>query len=172
MSRTSRSFVIACAAIVAAAGCSNSPASPSRSALPPPSTSASATGKRAPDPAPGRRLPLPDHFYVVALVAAQHPEALANACPERGGSWEFLDRVVAALRQEDSRWGYGGSSSAPGGASPDVVVYHFGAGPDEGSADVYAVEILVDRCGADPRPSWNAAAASTRTPFWTSRGRW
>ena len=131
-----------------------------------------ALARRAPDPAPGRQLPLPDHFYVVAMVAAQYPEALANSCPERGGSWEFLDRVVAALRLEDSRWGYGGSSSAPGGASPNVVVYNYSAGPDEGSGDVYAVDILADRCGAEPRPSWNAAASSDGKPFWTSRGRW
>lgn len=159
-------------AVVMAAACSQSPSSPSSSSA----TRAEITAtrvKRAPDPAPGSRLPLPDHFYVVAMVAAQHPEALANACPEQGGSFEFLDRALEALHAEDSRWGYDRKPAMPGGVSTDVVVYHYGAGQDEGTANVYEVDILSDQCSSDARPAWNVVTASGgQRPSWTSRGRW
>jgi hypothetical protein len=171
MSRTSPSFVIACVATLAAAGCNNSPNSPSSSHVSPAAVSAART-KRTPDPAPGARLPLPDHFYVVALIAAQYPDALANACPERGGSSDFLDRVVRALRLEDSRWGYNGIG-VPGEASQEIVLYNYSAAPDEGNSKVHAVDILGDRCGADPRPTWNVVTLPAgQVPYWSSRGRW
>jgi hypothetical protein len=166
-----RSAIVGSAALVAAA-CSQSPSSPSSSKVAPAEITMTRT-KRAPDPALGTRLPLPDHFYVVAMVAAQHPEALARSCPEQGGSWEFLDRVLEALHAEDSRWGYNRKSAVPGGVSTDVVVYNYSAGPDEGTANAYEVDILSDQCGNDARPAWNVVTASGgQRPSWTSRGRW
>jgi hypothetical protein len=118
-------------------------------------------------------LPLPDHFYIVAMVAAQHPEALAKACPENGGSWEFLDRAVEALHLEDSRWGYNRKPAMPAGVASDVVVYNHSAETDEGTSNVYAVDILSDQCGNSPRPTWNALSTSDSQPLaWTGRGRW
>jgi hypothetical protein len=107
------------------------------------------------------------------MVAAQHPEALARSCPEQGGSWEFLDRALEALHAEDSRWGYNRRSAVPGGVLTDVVVYNYSAAPDEGTANVYEVDILTDQCGSDARPAWNVVTASgAQRPSWTSRGRW
>jgi hypothetical protein len=81
--------------------------------------------------------------------------------------------VLEALHAEDSRWGYTRKSTAPGGVSTDVVVYNYSAGPDEGTADVYEVDILSDQCGSDARPAWNVVTASGgQRPSWTSRGRW
>jgi len=166
-----RLTIVGSAALVAAA-CSQSPSSPSSSKATPAEITATRT-KRAADPAPGSQLSLPDHFYVVAMVAAQHPEALARSCPEQGGSWEFLDRALEALHAEDSRWGYTRKPAAPGGVSTDVVVYNYGAGPDEGTTNVYEVDILSGQCGSDARPTWNVVSASGgQRPSWTSRGRW
>jgi hypothetical protein len=166
-----RSAIVGAAALTAAA-CSQSPSRPSSSSVPT-APAAAVRGKRAPDPQPGTQLPLPDHFYVIAMVAAQHPDALANACSDRGGSREFMDRVVDALRLEDSRWGYSRESAMPGGVSPDVVVYNHSAGPDEGTANVHGVDILTDQCGTNPRPTWNVVRATGgQPPSWTGRGRW
>jgi hypothetical protein len=53
------------------------------------------------------------------------------------------------------------------------VVYNYSAAPDEGTANVYQVDILTDQCGSDARPAWNVVTASgAQRPSWTSRGRW
>ncbi len=50
--------------------------------------------------------------------------------------WEFLDKVVDALRLEDTRWGYMWKRGVVGDASMDVIVYNYSAEPDEGTADL------------------------------------
>jgi hypothetical protein len=129
--------------------------------------------KRAPDPAPGTRLPLPDHFYIVHQVAQQFPGALLNSCQEHGGSWEFMDRVIDALRLEDTRWGYNWKRGIPGDPSLDVIVYNYSAGPDEGNGNVYALDIILGHCGPSPSPAWiNISGVGGAGAAWTSRGRW
>ncbi|MBI3262520.1 MAG: hypothetical protein HYZ58_05145 [Acidobacteria bacterium] len=146
--------------------------SPSPSPVPIP---APPPGGRTPDPPPGQRLPLPDAFSIVQEVARTYPSALKNSCQDSGGSWEFMDRLVDRLRQNDSRWGYNWKRGNVGDPSKDVVDYHFGRGPDEGSTDVYIIDVIGGHCSANPSPGWTDVTASTAAGGtigrWTGRGR-
>jgi hypothetical protein len=131
--------------------------------------------KRTPDPAAGTRLPLPNMAHIVFQVAQQYPTALAHSCQEHYGAagWEFMDRVIDALRLEDTRWGYNWKRGRVGDPSLDVIVYNYSAGPDEGNPNVYGVDILLGHCGPSPTPAWiNITGAGGSGAAWTSRGRW
>jgi hypothetical protein len=132
-------------------------------------------GGRAPDPAPGQRLPLPNMFHVVQQVANARPDLLRNSCQEHGGSWGFLDLVVDTLRTYDTRWGYNWKRGNVGDPSMDVIDYHYGAGRDEGSTEVYIIDIIAGHCGSSPGPTWNDVTEVTRQGGtigrWTGRGR-
>lgn len=125
---------------------------------------------RAPDPAPGQRLPLPNMFHVVQQVAADYPGAVRNSCQEHGGTWEFMDRVVEELRKHDTRWGYNCKRGNCPDISLDVVDYHYGPGPDQGSTDVYIIDILLQHCGSSPTPAWIDQTELTRQRG--TVGRW
>lgn len=133
------------------------------------------SGGRAPDPAAGQRLPLPNMFHVVQQVARARPDLLRNSCQEHGGSWGFLDLVVDTLRTYDTRWGYNWKRGRVGDPSMDVIDYHYGAGSDEGSTNVYIIDIIGGHCGPSPNPVWNDVTEVTRRQGtmgrWTSRGR-
>jgi hypothetical protein len=110
---------------------------------------------RTPDPPPGGRLPVPNRAAVVDQIARQFPNALRNSCQEHGGSWEFMDRVVDALRLEDSRWGYNCKRGNCGDPSLDVVAYHHLAGP------TFPGTVWIEHPEGGPG-----------TNGFTSRGRW
>ena len=133
-------------------------------------------GGRTPDPGPGQRLGLPSYgFSVVQQVAAARPDLIRNSCQEHGGSWAFMDLVVDTLRTYDTRWGYNGKRGNANDPSHDVIDYHYGAGPDHGSTEVYIIDIIGGHCGSNPGPSWNdvtgATAAGGSFGRWISRGR-
>ena len=118
-------------------------------------TNIGGSGPRTPDPPPGQMLPLPGYGAgVVASVAAAYPGDLANSCAEAGGNNTWLFRVVQALRQHDSRWGLNWKRKVVGDMSQDVVTYNFGAGPDEGTTNVYALDIISGHCGHNPQWNW------------------
>lgn len=127
-------------------------------------------GGRTPNPGPGGKLPLPNMFHVVQQVAAEYPAALANSCQSHGGTWEFMDRLVDRLRTWDSRWGYNWKRGVTGDPSHDVVDYNWGNNADEGTSDVYIIDVIVGHCGSSPAPTWIDV-----TPLgvgrWTGRGR-
>jgi hypothetical protein len=133
-------------------------------------------GPRTPDPAPGTRLPLPNMSAVIVQVANQYPAALRNSCQEHGGTWEFMDAVVDTLRANyDTRWGYNCKRGNCNDPSLDVIAYHYSGGNDEGSKDVYIIDIIGGHCGSNPVPVWNdvtgiTASQGTSGGF-TSRGR-
>jgi hypothetical protein len=130
-------------------------------------------GARTPDPPPGQALPLPGYGEAVVFeVARQFPGALRNSCQEAGGSWEFMDRVVDALRQYDTRWGYNWKRAHVGDPSLDAINYHFGRGASEGSRDVYTIDIIIGHCGPNPGPAWiNLTDPNGAGAMWTGRGR-
>ena len=132
-------------------------------------------GGRTPDPAPGQRLPLPNMFHIVQQVAAARPDLVRNSCQEHGGSWGFMDLLVDTLRTYDTRWGYNWKRGNVGDPSLDVVDYHWGRGGDEGSTEVYIIDVLGGHCGNNPSPSWNDVTAVTYNNGgvgrWTGRGR-
>ena len=131
------------------------------------------SGTRTPDPAPGQMLPIPGYAEaVVYSVAAQYPGALRNSCQESGGSWEFMDRVVDALRQYDNRWGYNWKRGHVGDPSLDAINYHFGRGTSEGSREVYTFDIIIGHCGSNPGAAWiNLTDFNGAGAMWTGRGR-
>ena len=149
---------------------------PSPNPTPPPAPGPGPTpGNRTPNPPAGQRLPLPNMAWVVEEIARNYPGALARSCQEHGGTWEFMDLVVDRLRQYDTRWGYNckrGNCSDP---SMDVVDYNWGSQPDEGTTQVYIIDILGGHCGPNPTPAWidqtQATANSGTIGRWTGRGR-
>ncbi len=127
---------------------------------------------RTPDPPPGQRLPAPNEFGVVVQLFAERPDLVARSCqPENGGTgtWEFLDLLVDRLRLKDTRWGYNSRRGVPGDVARDEVAYHWGSGPDEGSRDTYAWDVMGGHCGANPVPTW--ADVTSLGTLWASRGR-
>ncbi len=129
------------------------------------------SGGRAPDGSP-----LPGYGAgVVQAVAAANPAALRNSCQEHGGSWQFMDQVVDTLRTYDTRWGYNGKRGNANDPSLDVVTYHYGPGPDQGSTDVYIVDVIGGHCGSNPSPTWidvtGVTLSSGTIGRWISRGR-
>ena len=137
---------------------------------------------RTPNPTSGR-LPLPNMVHVVHQVINENPGILARhrSCqdPSHGGNpvtgWEFLDKVVDTLRLTDTRWGYNGKRGNVNDPSHDVVAYNYSSEPDEGTINVYIVDVLFQHCGDSPSAAW---IDQTRVTFeqntigrWTSRGR-
>lgn len=122
-----------------------------------PTTTTVTTGEptfRTPDPPPGQRLPLPNHAGVVVQVAAANPGDLRNSCQSSGGTWTFMDKTIDALRARDLRWGYNGKRGNSNDPSHDITDYHYGAGPSEGSTQVYIMDVINGHCGSNPTPTW------------------
>lgn len=130
--------------------------------------------RRTPDPAPGSRLPLPNRSSVVNAAFRERPDLVRRSCQDHGGTWEFLDYLVDKLREEDNRWGYNGKRGNAGDPSQDIVDYHWGAGPSDGSTQVYIMDIMLSHCG-NPAPAWidqtGATSAGGSIGRWTGRGR-
>jgi hypothetical protein len=86
-----------------------------------------------------------------------------------------MDLVVDTLRQHDTRWGYNWKRGRVGDPSMDVVDYHWGAGPDEGSTQVYIIDIIGGHCGSSPSAGWGDVTDKTYSAGgvgrWTGRGR-
>jgi hypothetical protein len=126
---------------------------------PPPAPAPPPPGNRTPDPPPGTILPLPAYGPTAVLtMAAQFPGALRNAC----GNHEWLLRLVFALRQIDTRWGFNWKRGRIGDLSEDVVTYNFGPGPDENTTNVYIIDVIAGHCGGNPGPTWIDQTQATR----------
>jgi hypothetical protein len=137
---------------------------------------------RTPNPTSGR-LPLPNMVHVVHQVVAENPGILSRSrsCQDssHGGNavsgWEFLDKVVDKLRETDTRWGYNGKRGNVNDPSHDVVAYNWGSQPDEGTTQVYIIDVLYQHCGDGPSPAWIDQTGVTfeqgTIGRWTSRGR-
>lgn len=125
-------------------------------------------------------IPAPNRFDIVQQVVDRNPGILSlkRSCQrnEFGGDhitgWEFLDKVVDALRETDTRWGYNGKRGNPNDPSEDVITYHYGPGPDQGSNQVWVYDIMLSHCGAGSAPTWNHITnVFGAGAVWTSRGR-
>ncbi|HXG90160.1 MAG TPA: Ig-like domain-containing protein [Vicinamibacterales bacterium] len=135
---------------------------------------------RTPDPPAGLRIALPDVREFLQQSAAARPDLLAQSCPT-GLKYQtnpWLDYMVDRLRTLDTRWGYNGkpnrSASDNGGqpvvAAGDEIAYHYGPGPDQGSPDVYLIDILEGHCGPTPRLTYRNFTGE-EPGFWTGAGR-
>ena len=118
----------------------------------------------------------PNMRHVVEQVAREYPRDLANSCPEEGGNWNFLDRVVERLRAIDGRWGYNCKRGDCRHVSVDVVDYYRGRGTSrsaaQNSTDVAIIDIISKVCGAgaNPSPTWIDQTEVTREHG--AIGRW
>lgn len=136
--------------------------------------------RRTPDPAAGQRLPMPDIQAFVRDAASARPDLLGQSC-DRGLKYvtnPWLDYMVDRLRTLDTRWGYNAkpnrtaadNNGVPVVVAGDEIAYHFGSGPDQGSPDVYLIDILQGHCG--PTPSLTYRVFTGEEPGrWTSAGR-
>jgi hypothetical protein len=127
-------------------------------------------GNRTPNPPPGQRLPLPNMSSVVYAMGNAYRGALLNSCAEHGGNNEWLFRVVQELRRYDTRWGLNWKRGRVGDMSQDVVTYNFGSEPDEGTTNVYILDIIVGHCGSNPQAAWIDQTEVTRQAG--TIGRW
>jgi hypothetical protein len=128
------------------------------------------SGPRTPNPPPGQRLPLPHMSAVVDAVARAYPGDLRNSCLSSGGNRVWLYRLVQALRRYDTRWGLNWKRGNVGDLSDDVVDYNFGSGADDGTTDVYIVDVIGGHCGSNPSPAWIDNTEATRRAG--TIGRW
>lgn len=125
-------------------------------------------GNRTPDPAPGQRLPLPDRASVVSQMAQQYRADLNNSCVTNGGNNTWLFRVVQRLREEDTRWGLNWKRGRVGDMSQDILTYNYGIGADEGTHNIYVIDIIGGHCGTNPSASWNdVTGAGGADAIWT-----
>lgn len=137
--------------------------------------------RRTADPPPGQRLPMPDVQAFIFQAANARPDLLlTQSCPRnlKYVTNPWLDYIIDQLRTLDTRWGYNGkpnrsaadNSGVPVVAAGDEIAYHFGAGPDEGSPDVYLIDILIGHCG--PTPTLGYRVFTGEEPGrWTGAGR-
>ena len=107
--------------------------------------------------APGEnRKPRPNDSAIVRQVANAFPAALRNSCQEHGGSWEFMDRTIDALRAKDGRYGYNCKRGNCNDPSVDVASYYYGPLADiQGRYEVYIFDLIGGHCGANPVPVWS-----------------
>jgi hypothetical protein len=137
--------------------------------------------RRTPDPAAGQRLPLPANLQrTIEEIAGRRPELIAQSCP-RGLKYvtnPWLDYMVDELRKLDTRWGYNAkpnrsaadNNGVPVVAAGDEIAYHFSGGADEGSADVYLIDILLGHCGSTPSVTFRHFTGE-EPGRWTGAGR-
>jgi hypothetical protein len=135
---------------------------------------------RVADPDPGTLLGMPDIQALVFRFAAGDRPTRENTCPLNrkyiNSPWQ--DRLVAFLRTYDTRFGYNSkptrgpadNNGFPVIAAADEITFFAGAGPMEGSSDVYAFDVLVSTCGDDdPTIGWRNIAPEPAK--WTGAGR-
>ena len=107
----------------------------------------------------GRTQPVvdfPDDSATVEAYAAANPTQLANSCLDTGGTWDFMDGVVAALQAVDNRYGFNAKRGNCSDPSEDAISYYFG---DLGlmtacSQDCYVIDIIGGHCGPSPTTAW------------------
>jgi hypothetical protein len=135
---------------------------------------------RTPDPAAGQRIPMPNVRAFIEQKANARPDLIAQSCASgiKYQSNVWLDYMVDQLRTLDTRWGYNSKPTrgpADNGGHPviaagDEVAFHYGAGPDQNSPDVYLIDVLEGHCGQTPRPTYRDFTGEERG-IWTGLGR-
>jgi hypothetical protein len=108
--------------------------------------------------APGQsRKPLPNDSDIVRAVANTYAAAFRNSCQPEGGSWEFMDRAIDALRAKDGRYGYNAKRGNMNDPSLDVSAYYYPADINnfQGNAAVYIIDMIGGHCGSTPSVIWN-----------------
>jgi hypothetical protein len=101
------------------------------------------------------RKPRPNDSATVRAVANAFPAALQHSCQPEGGSWEFMDRAIDALRAVDGRYGYNAKRGNTNDPSLDVASYFYANGTEiNGRAEVYIFDMIGGHCGSTPSVIW------------------
>lgn len=123
---------------------------------------------RTPNPPPGQQLPLPNREAVAQEIARLYPADLQNSCVSAGGNNTWLFRLVQRLRQEDTRWGLNWKRGRIGDLSQDIVTYNWGSEADEGTRQIYVVDVIAGHCGPSPGAFWlNQTGVGGADAIWT-----
>ena len=148
---------------------------PARFTTPEDVVTGGSVGQAAPFSQPGGRDP--DRILglgVVQDVAAEHETELRNSCQSHGGSWDFMELVVEALRATDGRWGFNCKRGNCDDVSHDVVAFYRGPGTTIDDAqrktDVAIIDIILGHCGPNPQPTWIDQTQATEDAG--AIGRW
>jgi hypothetical protein len=90
---------------------------------------------------------------IAETVAASSATLILQSCQDVFGepAWQFLDRVVAALKVSDARWGYVCRTPECGTLSRDVIGYRATAD----NTGLWGVDIIGNHCGVSPTFTWN-----------------
>ncbi len=110
-------------------------------------------GSRTPNPPPGQRLPLPNRAAVVDEIGRLYRGDLLASCVASGGNNTWLFRLVQRLRQEDTRWGLNWKRGRVNDMSQDVITYNWGSQADEGTREIYVIDVIIGHCG-NPVAGW------------------
>ena len=90
-----------------------------------------------------------------ARLPASSRAALRNSCQDHGGSWEFMDRAIDALRAKDGRYGYNAKRGNMNDPSVDVASYFYANGDNiQNRHEVYIFDLIAGHCGATPSTAW------------------
>lgn len=120
-------------------------------------------GPRAPNPPPGQRLGFPNWGAgVVEQLARDRPDLLNQSCREHGGNNRFMFEAVRRLRARDNRFGLNWKRGLVGDVSQDIVNYNHGSESDEGTRNVYIIDIIGGHCGPRPTAAWIDQTEPTR----------
>jgi len=110
---------------------------------------------------------LADLSAVSSAYGTAHPIELANSCQSAGGTWDYMDGLVAALVAADPRCGYNGKRGNTADPSNDAVSYYHGnLPPVYGSPDVYVIDVIAGHCGAAPGAAWNDVTTPVAAGAW------
>ena len=123
----------------------------------------------APDGSSASTTPLPLPAYgeqVTREVSKANPNLILHSCQNTSGAsaWQFLDRVIATLRERDVRWGYLCKDPGCTIVAADIVAYKATAA-DTG---IWIVDVIGNHC---PGPSDTPTVRWGVLPFETAR-RW
>jgi hypothetical protein len=70
--------------------------------------------------------------------------------------------AVRRLRARDNRFGLNWKRGGVGDLSQDIVNYNHGSDTDEGTRDVYIIDIIGGHCGSRPSPNFQDQTGATR----------
>lgn len=122
-------------------------------------------------------IPFLDFFQASREYGDTHPAELANSCQRAGGTWDYMDGLIAYLRTlpDGERVGYNGKRGGVTDPSLDAVaVYHGILPPIEGSNNVWVVDVIGCHCGPEdgedctPNATWNNATLPNVAGAWLS----
>jgi hypothetical protein len=90
---------------------------------------------------------------IATEIATANPSLVLQSCQDVFGeaAWQFLDKVVVALKALDQRWGYLCKRGDCADISRDVIAYRATAD----NTGAWGVDIIGGHCGPAPTFTWN-----------------